>query len=179
MDRFAKLISYGVGGFYWDSLLCPGRATFEKDTRKRWPTLFVMGEAGADVDSIFVGHLPWYSHDNWQPPFEPDNSAIARLVLPGSTAFEGLIGGDNFLNHTLATLQNSISTSLIGFGPRQFNWSSANGAASKSDFCHAVQLSYNNAVARGERYPLTAPGAQEACPALVAPDLAAFDCNNQ
>jgi hypothetical protein len=107
MARFAKLISLGVGGFYWDSLLCPGRATFEKDTRKRWPTLFVMGEAGTDVDSIFVAHFPWYSHDNWQPPFEPDNSVIARLILPGSTAYEGLIGGDNFLNHTVRSPPNA------------------------------------------------------------------------
>jgi hypothetical protein len=51
------------------------------------------------------------------------------MLLPGSTEFEGLIGGDNFLNHTVETLKDSPSASLIAFGPRQLNWTSLNGEA--------------------------------------------------
>eukprot|EP01043_Picozoa_sp_COSAG02_P025050 COSAG02_NODE_1394_length_12906_cov_3.129304_8_plen_185_part_00 len=161
---------------------------------KRWPTLFVMSEAKT-VDSISLHpNFPWYSHDNkLTPTLEPDNSEIARLILPGSTAYEVPIGGGKFFRHTLRSPPNANGADSINVESNPsyatFELSRAGGhfgelANNLADrFRPSViplelckwsscvvwflqtthSLSHQNVADRGTKYPLLNPAAQAAC----------------
>eukprot|EP00041_Stephanoeca_diplocostata_P020507 m.460664 g.460664 ORF g.460664 m.460664 type:complete len:866 (+) comp21597_c0_seq6:83-2680(+) len=170
-DTVDALVKKGVGAFYWDSYLCGGRLTFSQAVAKKYgKDMFIMGEQGVDVDSLFISGLPWMGMQAgvWDPGFEPLNHVLMNVANPLGTSIVGAFGADGDYDHIGYSLASSKSTSFMA----HLIGGNFNATGNKSQICGYLRTSYENTQWRYEHY-----GRKLGCEAPPKMYLERLGCN--